>query len=224
MEVLTMLSLKALSVKQFEALTGVHFTTNMSGKMEGMQSLSTSCLVNPLCMSRANDPNTICSHCYAIAQLERYTNNQPCFERNTNILTTEVFEVDTMPILNCLYFRFEAFGDLVNATQVINYFNLCKKNPLVKFALWTKNPWIIDEAIVAGNEKPENLNIVYSSCILNERVNDAIVNKWSFIDKIFTVYDKSHPEIDINCGNSKCIECRKCYEKNDIKYINELLK
>lgn len=40
---------KFLTVAEAEKVTGVHYTVNHSGKMEGMQSLSTSCLCNKYC-------------------------------------------------------------------------------------------------------------------------------------------------------------------------------
>lgn len=220
-----MLSLTNLSVNQFEALTGIHFTTNMNGKMEGMQSLSTSCTVNPYCLERIKNNDMVCSHCFAFSQLNRWKNNLPCFEKNAELLTDEVIPVENWPILNCLFFRFESFGDLINFKQCVNYFNLCKKNPMVRFALWTKNPWIIDEAIERGYDKPENLVIVYSSPLLNQRANDNMLVKYPFIDKIFTVYDASNAEkVNINCGGNKCINCGLCYNKNNVNIINEKLK
>lgn len=220
-----MITFSNLSVKQFKALFNIHFTENMTGKMEGMQSLSTSCTVNPHCLERIKNNDLICAHCFAFAHFDIYKNNLPCFEKNAENLTAEIIPVDYWPILNCFWFRFESFGDLINTTQCINYFNLCLKNPRVNFALWTKNPWIIDEAINAGHKKPDNLIIVYSSPVLNKSVGAEIIKKWSFIDKIFTVYDEDHvASVDINCGSKKCIECGLCYEKNETMFINEKLK
>lgn len=223
-----MLSLNNLTVNQFKALTGVHFTTKMNGKMQGMESLSTSCNVNPHCIARMKDNNSICSHCFSHAQMNCFKSMNAPLEKNAEILTANIFDVDDMPIINCLYFRFEAFGDLINYKQVANYFNLCRKNPAVNFALWTKNPWIIDECMtIYGYEKPDNLNIVYSSPILNVRMQDSFLNKYPFIDKIFTVYDAhtiENENIKINCGARSCIGCGLCYTKNDVRIINEKLK
>ena len=87
---------------------------------------------------------------------------------NQRILTGSVLPLDMLPTINAIYFRFEAFGDLNNDIQVINYFNMCYKNPRVKFALWTKNPDFIEAAIAQGYAKPENLNIVLSSLFINK--------------------------------------------------------
>lgn len=214
---------KVLTVTEAEEVTGVHYTIRHTGKMEGMQSLSTSCLCNENCKIRSGCKNLVCAHCYAQRQMKMYKNLNACLERNTEILTGRVLEEAEIPVINASFFRFESFGDLINATQVINYFNICKRNKYVKFALWTKNPWIIEDAIESGAKKPGNLQIVYSSPCLNEITEPA----YSFIDKVFTVFDKDYIKehnIEINCGAKSCLICHKCYTKSKTRYINEKLK
>ena len=208
----------------------LHITTH-GGKLEGLRSISTSRRLNPLCQKRAEDPNSICHYCYAETYLKLRENLRKALERNTRELCgVDLIPYDELPIINDLYFRFEAFGDLINTNQVINYFNIAKKNEKTTFALWTKNPWEIEDAIKRGNEKPDNLIIVYSVSVLNGTTPDILAKfkeAWPCIDKFFTVYDKTYIEghnVNINCGGRKCIECLNCYKKNDIAIINEKLK
>ena len=151
-----------------------------------------------------------------------------CTSQNTEVLTKTIIPVLEWPILNYAYFRFEAFGDLNNETQVINYFNLCKRNPHTSFALWTKNPVFIKRAIASGYKKPKNIIIIYSSPMINANINsDNLLKTFPFIDKVFTVYDKTairENRIDVNCGARNCLECRKCYTKNKVFNIREQLK
>lgn len=146
---------KFLTVVEAEKVTGVHYTVNHSGKMEGMQSLSTSCLCNEYCKNRSSNSELVCSHCYAQRQMKRYKNLNACLERNTEILTSRILKEAEIPMINASFFRFESFGDLINVTQVINYFNICKRNKHVHFALWTKNPWIIEEALETSEKKSQ---------------------------------------------------------------------
>lgn len=146
---------KFLTVAEAEKATGVHYTVNHSGKMEGMQSLSTSCLCNKYCKNRSINSDLVCSHCYAQRQMKMYKNLNACLERNTKILTGRILKEAEIPMINASFFRFESFGDLINVTQVINYFHICKKNKHVHFALWTKNPWIIEEALDASEKKSQ---------------------------------------------------------------------
>ena len=69
---------KFLTVVEAEKVTGVHYTVNHSGKMEGMQSLSTSCLCNEYCKNRSSNSELVCSHCYAQRQMKRYKNLNAC--------------------------------------------------------------------------------------------------------------------------------------------------
>ena len=212
-----------LTVEDAEKITGVHYTIKHTGKMKGMQSLSTSCLCNDFCRKRFECKDLVCSHCYAQRQMKAYKSLNACLERNTEILTGRVLRNDEIPMINVLFFRFESFGDLINTTQVVNYFNICKQNKQTHFALWTKNPWIIEEAMETGIKKPGNLQIVYSSPCLNDVVEPA----YEFIDKVFTVFDKEYiqqHDIDVNCGAKSCFLCHKCYTKGKVKYINEKLK
>lgn len=215
---------KLLVVGNAKEKTGIHYTLKHTGKMAGMMSLSTSCTCNPFCQEYSRDPKKICSHCYAQRQMKIYNNLELCLAKNTEILTSRVLKKEEIPLINATYFRFEAFGDIQSVIQVENYFNICKANPLVRFALWIKNPGIIENAISLGNKKPRNLQIVLSSHYIN-----AVASKtrYGFVDKVFSVYDKNFARengVVINCGTKHCLECGLCYRAGGPEYINELLK
>lgn len=206
----------------------VYISDNMSGKMSGFPSISTSVLKNKICQQRCKNANSICAHCFAVATVSRYTALEKHLEENTVVLTESVIDSEKLPKISfaVAMCRLESFGDLNNVTQVINYFNICRKNPHVHFALWSKNPFLIGLAIAAGYEKPDNLNIIYSSPILNKPELD-IMTKYPFIDKVFTVYDKktiASEKININCGAKSCAGCGLCYFDKTVKVISEQLK
>ena len=211
------------TLQNWRKVSGVNPTLAHGGKMVGMYSVSTSTATNERCRSNAQIPGSVCEKCFAETQLKRFPSMNGPLEENQRILAGEILPEEKLPIINALYFRFESFGDLNNATQVKNYFNICCKNPRVNFALWTKNPDYIAEAIRDGYKKPENLNIVLSSLFLNKQRQ----NVFPFVDKVFTVYDTATiktENIAINCGDRKCLDCRLCYEKNGVTVINEKLK
>ena len=83
------------------------------------------------------------------------------------------------------------------------------------FALWTKNPWIIEDAFDASERKPSNLQIIYSSPCINDQADPG----YDFIDKIFTVYDKNNNAIQTQKGNLKT---SKKYDNRD-RIISERL-
>jgi len=208
-------------MQQFEKETGIRFNVNMSGKMEGVWCLSTSNLCNPFCAARKAKEGCICSKCFADTTCKRYAPLNENMRRNTEILTAAVIPVKGMPTINAAIFRLEAFGDLVNATQCINYFNLCKANPHVRFALWTKNPGFVKQALKTDS-KPKNLVIVLSSAMIDSPCDPS---PFPFVDKTFTVYRKSSmPAEMINCGSRCCLTCQRCYKKTTAKEIREYLK
>lgn len=210
------------SIQQFEKETGIKFNKNMSGKMEGITCLSTSNLCNKFCAARKNNPDSICSKCFADGTCKRYAALNKNMAVNTDILTSRLFEIDEFPMINAMIFRLESFGDLNNALQCMNYFRLCKRNPGVRFALWTKNPNFVQQAIDAGESKPENLVVLLSSHIIGKR---ADASRWPFIDKTFTVYEKGQlDDQHINCGSRSCLTCQRCYHKHTETDIRERLK
>lgn len=215
--------MKNITLHNSRKHNGLHFTTKHSGKMSGMVSISTSVTTNDRCKKNASIKGSICEKCFASKQMRVFPTMEKPMVENQRILTSSVLPMELLPTINNLYFRFEAFGDLNNDIQVMNYFNLCYKNPKTKFALWTKNPDYIESAINQGYEKPKNLNIVLSSLFINQERK----SKYDFVDKIFTVYDPKYieeNEVSINCGSRNCFDCGLCYEKNNVTIINEKLK
>ena len=207
-------------------LAGVHYTTSHTGKMSGLQSVSTSVVLNKGCQNRAKKAGCICSKCFAASLVNQYSSLDKCLQENHRILTGSILPASVLPLIPSRYFRFQAFAELTNYKEVVNYFNIAKKNPDTLCALWTKCPGIIAKAISLGYEKPANLQIVLSSPLINKPVK---VVKYPFIDKVFTVYDKKGAKaVNINCGARSCLSCGRCYRPNPegvkIQYVNELLK
>ncbi len=203
--------------------TLLHISTHQ-GKMKGFHSLGTSRRNNPYCLHRCKNSTTVCKKCYAERYINMRKNLEKCLERNTKLLTEGIIPRDDLPRILDRYFRLESFGDLINETHFENYLNICEKNPETMFALWTKNPFIIERVFEYRN-KPENLVINLSSLRINKPWNVKI---WDWVDHVFTVYDKKGAD-KINCPhaldkNIKCVDCLKCYKKGTEFWINEKLK
>lgn len=219
-----------LTITKFKEKYNVHITTDHNDKMAGLASISTSPLCNALCKERTNNPNMVCAHCYSMTMNTRFKNLRKCLENNSNVLPEIEIPADDLPRLfsETGYFRFEAFGDLMNETQVKNYFAMAAANSHMACALWTKNPWFIENAMKKyGIEKPANLTIIGSSYYVNVPMVE-FYKRYDFIDYVFTVYDDKFIQengIEINCGGRSCAECGKCYTRSHSNYeINEKLK
>ena len=194
---------------------------NMSGKMAGIPSISTSVLENPICQKRREQKDSICSKCFAANTAARYSSLAKNLKSNLELLTGEILPLDVLPrfipeLSNIV--RFESFGDLANANQAINYLNIAKVNPGIRFAIWTKNIGILAKAVEMVG-KPDNVRVIYSSPIVNHAIDvEKTQRAFDCIDAVFTVYDKKHVvenSVEINCGAKSCITCRNCYDKPD---------
>ena len=210
------------------AMSGALWVTNHVGKMEGVNSIGTSCADNPHCIARRMNGESVCSKCYAATYMKMRKALRQRLADNADVLTTRLLKENEIPVLNGNIFRFESFGDLYNAIHIENYVKICERNPYTNFGLWTKNTWILEEVFNdKGIKKPDNLSIVVSSPLLNEQlVLDR--GKFWFVDHVFTVFDKKFIAANgvvINCGARICLKCKRCYMKNGVDYyINEQLK
>lgn len=208
--------------------------TKHSGKMAGIPSISTSCILNARCQKRVNCDKSICNNCFAHSYMKFRKELREALERNFNILTERILTKEEITALNInvCFFRFESFGDLNNNIQLINYINICKNYKNTRFALWTKNIDILLSVFSQKKyRKPRNLSLIISSPLLNVAFPKSFVEKVNAIvciDVVFTVYTKDFAEknnITINCGAKHCLSCLQCYKGHkETIYINEQLK
>lgn len=236
-----------LSMNTSNDVGGLHIATKHEGKMDGMSSISTSCKCNGVCPPRIEaalkgygskgelskaikaDPLStdfsICGFCFADALQNFKTSIAKCGERNFQILNNGIIHPDWLPILNTVYFRGESFGDFASKNAVVNFCNLCKKNPHTTIAVWTKNPGFFYMAFKEV-PKPDNMIVVLSSQYINKKTEIPARFRW-FVDKVFTVYTKQFSkkyDVNINCGSRSCLGCLNCYRKDGTDEISELLK
>ena len=216
---------KSAYTKNYSA---VLVSDGMSGKMENIPSISTSCRKNTYCVERcnSNDDNCICTHCFAVKTLSGYSgaNLDKVLSWNYEILTNEILPTDVLPIFNNKndIVRFESFGDLQNAIQAINYLNIAILNPHIMFALWSKNMWILKTAIDYIGFIPSNVVIIESS----PYIDADFTKSFDFVEKVFLVDSIASEKINCCDGivNRKCNECRRCYAHNGENEIHELLR
>lgn len=213
----------------------LHVSTNMSGKMKGIECLSTSCLVNPWCKANQKKEGTVCAHCYAQTTIKMYPALKRALEENYNILSSRLLTKKEASAVrfNSQVGRIEAFGDVASVVQARNYIRIMRANPSVKFGVWTKHAYLWDLAFKKEHGKPRNCQMVLSSTFLNDEEHTAIYSHgYKWVDSIFTVYEKAWLKANgktvsefINCGARDCMGCQKCYTKHKgVQYIHELLK
>ena len=100
----------------------IRVSDNMTGKMEGIPSISTSCLVNPICIKRMQSGESVCHYCFAQATLSRYKAAGKNAEMNFYLLNSQVLDLDLLPrFRNVAIGRIESFGDVASVTQTHRY-------------------------------------------------------------------------------------------------------
>lgn len=208
--------------------------SELSGKLEGMHSTSTSPETSSFCERMSKVKGSICEECFSrrsiVPELGGYKNGlRANLIHNGEWLSVER-TIEEMPELNDLYHRIESHGDVENVIQAKNFIRLCLRNPETHFTAWTKNVIAWDKAI-AEMGKPENLIMVYSSPMKNREVKFEDIHRvCPWVDKVFTVYEleylAEHEELvqTINCGSKQCLACKLCYKKNDVTQIREVKK
>jgi len=225
-----------LDMKSAAALVSCLWIVNHNdNKLEGISSISSSVCDNLFCKCRQAISDCICKFCYAYNQQSYQTGLKEHNIINGIILRNILLPVKSFKLLKIVYpyLRIESFGDVANVIQARNYIRIIKAFPRKRCAIWSKNIAIWSAAIEKEG-KPDNTTYVHSSSKLNQP-DEINLEKYWFVDHIFTVYTKQFAKknnIVINCGGRKCMECIKrkmnCYfrtsENNNTLYINELKK
>jgi hypothetical protein len=191
------------------------------GKIIGISSINTLPQLNEFCENMSKNKACICSECYAIRALETYRKNAvPCYVLNSLILVQPI-PIEKLPVIKTELGRFNAFGELFNMVHLENLLNICRKNPLVKFSLFSKRL----DLICKIENKPGNLTIVYSNPKIDSPIKKVV--PCSGIDIVFNVLSPAYIETNnaekkVNCSGT-CNDCRLCYNSSK-KVIYEVLK
>lgn len=200
----------------------VHIS-KMTGKLDGLRSVSSNTVSNPFCQTMANSNNAsnICTKCYSQKMLSTFRKNcQPALQRNSDLLSKPVSDavLKATRILDA-FIRYNAHGELINEQHLANLVRLAELKPHTSFTLWTKRKNIIRQYF-DNHEKPENLILIYS----NPRISTIMDSPPKHFDKTFNnVLENEHVNRQ-NCTGQKCADCLLCYTKNDVKTIVEKVK
>lgn len=198
--------------------------TTHEGKMSGIRSISTNPLSNDFCknMNTHCNDSVICTKCYATTMMKYRESLKQHMEANSKLLSENVLCLFALPKYNDFVLRFNSFGEIINATHLINIFNICYNNPQTFHVVYTKRANLFEEFI---HLKPLNLRIIESNPIIDKVIEKPVS---PIADMVFNVvtpeYLINHPEYRVNCIQS-CQECMTCYSRRTtIKYIVELIK
>lgn len=233
-----LLSLNATKQNGVLNNTPIRVSTSMGGKMKDVWAISTLSLVNKMCLRRMKCKDIVCHHCYVKRSL--HITAILNYVQNFFVLTSGPINPEFIPVLNPKQvtkhpiIRLESMGDLANTVQAENYLRIASANaaPGFRFALWTKNPNYLAQAI-DNFGKPENLSTVWSMSRVN--VMDPNPEKWNkYFDHRFIVVEDQELKdsylakngfYPCKCGKRSCITCQECYTRRaNIETAVELLR
>lgn len=205
----------------------IHVTFHSDGtKMQDIQSISTPCSCNGICLFRQHCDGSICKACFAKKLMEYRLNLEEALKPNFDLLTSRLLTRDEAAAV-AIYTeigRIESFGDVANVTQARNYIRIIRTHKRTQFGIWSKN-WGIWYAAFLKEGKPRNCTFVLSSMFLNKRAEVPERMK-PYVDHVFTVwepklYDAQFPGTATECAGLSCMKCRKCYKRGGSFYIDE---
>ncbi len=194
--------------------SGIHIS-KLSGKLAEFRAISVNTLTNDFCgkMHKSKKKDHICPKCYSFALLTGFRKNvAPALERNSKLLSGHLMEWDEIPFINDAYFRFDAHGELINLTHLVNYVTIARKNKGCTFALWTKRKDLINKYHeIWGDIMPDNLILIYS----NPRISNIMDKPPKYFHRTFNNV-LEHEEVERqNCTGQQCKDCLLCYTPNN---------
>jgi len=199
-------------------LTEIHITTHSKdGKMRDMLTISTSPYENRFCKKMSENKDLICHSCYAFRLCNIRPSLRHALEKNS-ILGKRLLPKPQLPVFNSRWVRFNSFGELLNLLHYKNLIKIAFKNPNTMFSLWTKRQNLVQRV----KQVPKNLILIYSFPELNPH-DLKIPKKFHKGFAVFTSKEAKARGIEFNC-QKKCVECLKCYSKNDTSLIFEKKK
>jgi hypothetical protein len=197
--------------------------SNMNGKLEELQAISTNTRTNQFCIDMKNvkKDNWICNKCYSHKTLDAgvYKQLEPALQHNSDVLAFAPLEPDQMPKFKrkTKFVRLSAHGDLINEQHLENYITIVNANPNLYFGLWSKRKDIV-KRYFAKNPIPKNLQLVYSNPVVNKIMQKPPI---PFHRTFNNVSHKGYLE---NCTGQKCKDCLLCYTDSKVNVIVEEVK
>lgn len=200
------------------------YLTKHEGKLTGLQSISTSEMMNPFCrrMNASANSQCVCTHCYGFALEKCRPSLRTKLAKNYAVLSTRRFAEIEEPETELV--RISSFGEIINWRHAESVMNYVMRHPATTFAWWTKRADIL--SAVMPVEKPANCTFVYSSPTISVE-SDPRDRYPELFDHVFTVYSKKYikqNKVDINCGAKSCNACRLCYRHDTPFFVREVLK
>lgn len=175
----------------------------MTGKLEGIAGVGTTCACNGNCLEAIKDGNSPCASCFAMQLAAQYNALRQWLEFNYDRLAYELIpESELRELCERLakfqrrLVRIEFAGDVGSVIHATNYLRLIAigREYGLYFGVWTKLLHVWESAFNDFGYKPENMTFLFSAPGLNQTELSGITEKYWFVDCIFVVCDADQIE------------------------------
>lgn len=166
----------------------------------------------------ASKPGTVCSGCYADGRGNyRFKGVQDAQARRLASLKHPLW-VDAfayvLQVEDVLHFRWHDSGDLQGRWHLRNIVEVCRRTPLTRHWLPTRETRIVSETLELIDDLPENLTIRLSAHIVDGKTPDALAARLGVTVSGVTT-DENHPLIcPAPTQENSCQLCRKCWDRD----------
>ena len=236
-----MANIKPETIKKIKTTQKI-WVSKLTGKLAGIQGISSSCLCNSFCIAMHKLPDTICWNCYAVQGLSFKAGARYHYARNTELLSEDLLTPEQIAELKIKadIFRFETHGDWVNLNSALNEIAIARAYPHTEFSVWTKRTDLLRQLGKMGVKQPKNLHVKVSSPLRDKVLDQSVKQELSAIGwevTYFTVVSldyltrnytmeqlQLHGDEIITCGGRNCRGCMRCYGNHPYADLLELLK
>ena len=155
-----------------------------------------------------------CSGCYALkGNYIRFPAVQKAMERRARSLVHDSWITAMVTLIKRhRWFRWHDSGDLQSVQHLNNIFEVCKRTPGTSHWLPTRESRFI--SLMDPEVVPKNLKIVLSDHMNNQQVPPSW---WPYTSGVTTDHNQ------VTCPASKqwnkCLDCRKCWDRNTKRVI-----
>ena len=203
---------KEAKKRLFKAYGKINSLSN-NAKLDGVKSFD---LPLSTCENRCLLSGQFFKICYAHNNQQTHINPDRIAKLKHNlrmIRSPKFVKTLSYEIRECLHFRFFGMGDIENLEQLRKIFQVCKIRHETKFSMITSRDDLLCQAVQNRETKPDNLQIILSSGLIDEPVP-------AFEQKILNPLGVQFSHITTNpdkatCQASKtgfCDNCRDCYK------------
>lgn len=159
----------------------------------------------------------ICGHCYSKRMSKYRRRLKAKQEQNTERLNSRLFTPSKLNTIDGSL-RWISTGELHSRQMYKNIIKMVNLNNHLTHALWTKR-----NGLIVGIEKPDNLNLVWSSTMIDYK-DPFIPAGYDIGFFVYSDYDKIPVDREMIHCHKKCSECGFCYEPNAHGIVAEVMK